>query len=34
MSAAILTKLGVANRIEAIVMVLEHNLKLEAFYIP
>jgi len=32
--SSILAKLGVANRLEAIVMVLEHNLKLEAFYIP
>ena len=32
--SSILTKLGVANRLEAIVMVLEHNLKLEAFYVP
>ncbi|MEP6989240.1 MAG: response regulator transcription factor, partial [Chloroflexota bacterium] len=29
--SSILAKLGVANRLEAIVMVLEHNLKLEAF---
>ena len=32
--SSILAKLGVANRLEAIVLVLEHNLKLEAFYIP
>ena len=32
--SSILAKLGVANHLEAIVMVLEHNLKLEAFYIP
>ena len=30
----ILGKLGVASRTEAIVMVLEHNLNLGAFYIP
>ena len=32
--SSILAKLGVANRLEAIVLVLEHNLKLDAFYIP
>ena len=30
----ILAKLGVATRIEAIIMVLDHNLNLGAFYIP
>jgi len=32
--SSILSKLGVANRLEAIVLVLEYNLKLEAFYVP
>jgi two-component system, NarL family, response regulator LiaR len=32
--SAILAKLGVASRTEAIVMVLEHNLSLGTFYIP
>lgn len=30
----ILSKMGVATRMEAVVMVLEHNLNLGAFYIP
>lgn len=30
----VLSKLGVASRTEAIVMVLEHNLNMGAFYIP
>ena len=32
--SSILAKLGVASRTEAIVVVLEHNLNLGAFYIP
>jgi two-component system, NarL family, response regulator LiaR len=32
--SSVLAKLGVATRIEAIVMVLEHNFNLGAFYIP
>lgn len=31
---SVLAKLGVASRIEAIVMVMDHNLNLGAFYIP
>ena len=32
--SSVLAKLGVASRTEAIVMVLEHNVNLGAFYIP
>jgi NarL family two-component system response regulator LiaR len=32
--SSVLAKLGVASRTEAIVMVLEHNLSLGAFYVP
>ncbi len=32
--SSILSKLGVTNRIEAIVFVLQHNINLETFYIP
>jgi DNA-binding NarL/FixJ family response regulator len=32
--SSILTKLNVSSRIEAIVLVLEHNINLGAFYVP
>jgi DNA-binding NarL/FixJ family response regulator len=32
--SSVLTKLGVATRYEAIVLILDHNLNLGAFYIP